>query len=182
LVDLSNNAIGDAGAVALGGAVQKSKSLQCLDLRSNEIGDIGAMALAAAVQKSTSLRSLSLDGRTRLGETAFMELCHAVQRSMSLETIEFQNPALTERMKRAFVLARARRGLFVLTGAGVGKRNVGTPVGRFARHDGDHAIMTRVMRFLLDVRVVARPRGVVARPRGVVAVTLVRLGRSDDIV
>lgn len=56
---LSHNAIGDAGAAAIGAALEANTSLRTLELVGNRAGVI---AIADAVHRNTTLRSLRLWG------------------------------------------------------------------------------------------------------------------------
>ena len=48
-LNLTNNAIGDAGAAALGAVLEHNQTLSELDLGNNNIGDAGAVSLAEAL-------------------------------------------------------------------------------------------------------------------------------------
>ena len=65
LVLLNGNAIGDVGAIALGGALENAKvvsQLEGLYAGANGITDAGADALLAALPSMPSLRELALHG------------------------------------------------------------------------------------------------------------------------
>jgi Ran GTPase-activating protein (RanGAP) involved in mRNA processing and transport len=82
ILNLSNNAIGDAGCALLVPALQSMSSLQHLDLSLNEIGAAGCASLAPALQSISSLQILNLSYND-FGDAGCASLAPALQ-SMSL--------------------------------------------------------------------------------------------------
>jgi len=60
MLTLSNNQIGDEGAIALGEGLKVNTSLLALALHNNHIGDKGAIALNKNVLVNSTLKTLSL--------------------------------------------------------------------------------------------------------------------------
>jgi len=131
-------------------AIGKSSSLESFTLRYNRITDEGARALATAIEKSASLRFMDLYENlvTDVGAAA---LAISVEKSRCVEQVSVWGRFVTRTGRRAVAMAKlhrpARRAVWVVC------RNVDdhrcAPVARFLRLDGDHAILTRVLQFLL---------------------------------
>ena len=81
---LYRNNIGDAGAVALAGALEKNTVLTGLGLHSNKIGDAGATALAGALEKNTVLTKLILTNNN-IGDAGNAALCLLRKRKPNLD-------------------------------------------------------------------------------------------------
>ena len=86
---LFNTQIGIAGAQALGAALQINHTLQSLDLHWNTIGDAGAQALGDALQVNQSLQSLNL-GYTQIGNMGVQALGTALQINQSLQSLNLE--------------------------------------------------------------------------------------------
>ena len=124
---LSGNKIADMGAAKLAEAVERSTSLTKLDLTDNQITDVGAFALAQAFVRSSKLRFLSVSGnrQTARGEKA-LDAAHATAKA-------------------------TRPTLWLLCGAPTAPSSPAIIWRRFIlEKDGDHAIWSSVMDFLID--------------------------------
>ena len=75
-LDLSGNALGDAGAVALAAALHANTALTLLGLHANGVGDEGAAALATALPAAV-LRYVGLN-MNRVGDRGAAEIAGAV--------------------------------------------------------------------------------------------------------
>jgi hypothetical protein len=87
-VNLSHDAIGDEGAIALAAALKENATIRELHLSFNVIGDEGAVALARALTTHTSLTTILLHHCSigNIGASAFLETlrCNTVLTSVSL--------------------------------------------------------------------------------------------------
>lgn len=93
ILDLSHNAIGDAGAAALAAVLGNLSSVINVQLGgNNDLGDLGAAALAAAARSCPSLRRIALRGT-----------------AASIYSVKDINSALNANAKRA-ALARGKSG------------------------------------------------------------------------
>ena len=86
---LSNHNIGDAGAIALAGALEKNTVLTTLYIGGNNIGDAGAAALAGALKKNTVLTWLRLSSNN-IGNAGAAALSGALEKNTVLTTLELQ--------------------------------------------------------------------------------------------
>ena len=85
-VNLSANALGDGGALALAAAVRGSRSaLRALNLSSNKIGDSGAAAVASLLA-ACPLEELTLSGNA-IGDLGANSLAQAVQASATIQRL-----------------------------------------------------------------------------------------------
>ena len=143
-VNLRN--IKDVDAKALAAAIEKSTSLQTISLGGNQITDVGATALAAAIEKSTSLQTIWLSDN-KITDVGAKALAAAVEKSTSLQFINLLNNQITNKdmVRIALDRARYRRQLLALA---CGELAV-CQTRNLLQCDGDHAIGTRVARFLL---------------------------------
>lgn len=76
LLNLSNNLIGDAGAIDIATALKTNKTLVNMNLSQNQIGDPGAGELADMLEKNTTLKLLNLRANIiqREGYDRFMDV------------------------------------------------------------------------------------------------------------
>jgi len=83
-LDLSNNSIGNEGAIDLAEMLKVNKSLTRLDLSNNSIGDDGAIALAKMLKVNTSLEWLILSNNSigDKGAKALAKTLKEVNRSL----------------------------------------------------------------------------------------------------
>jgi len=151
LIDLNFNTITDTGAVALAEAVEKSTSLLTISLKGNDITDRGVIALGKAIEKSRSLHMIDLQDNqiTDIGALALVE---AIEKSTSIYLVWIngdQAISLANELAVYSAIFRSRIRCNVLALLG-GESMEGIPVGGFLRRDGDHAICTRVAKFLLE--------------------------------
>jgi len=149
LIDLAGNGITDTGVVELAKAIEKMTCLTTINLWWNQITDVGASALAKAIKKPSSLMSINLN-MNRIGDVGATALAKAIEQSTSIFFVWINdNPMISITNILAIDIAlfrlKIRRNVLVLLG---GESMQGIPVGEFLRHDGDHAICTRVARFL----------------------------------
>ena len=85
-VNLSMNALGDGGALALAAAVRGPRSaLRALNLSSNKIGDSGAAAVASLLA-ACPLEELTLSGNA-IGDLGANSLAQAVQASATIQRL-----------------------------------------------------------------------------------------------
>jgi hypothetical protein len=61
-IDLTDNSIGDEGALAIAEMLRVNSTLQEMNLQDNGIGDDGAIAIAAALEFNYSQQDIYLDG------------------------------------------------------------------------------------------------------------------------
>ena len=87
---LEYNQIGNAGAQALSTALQINQSIQLLNLSHNQVGNIGAQAIAATLHVNQSLWSLNLVGN-RIGDTGAQALGTALQVNQPIQTLNLAN-------------------------------------------------------------------------------------------
>eukprot|EP00958_Prasinococcus_capsulatus_P015233 scaffold1621_cov350-Prasinococcus_capsulatus_cf.AAC.23 len=75
-LDLTENGLGNKGAVALAEALTSNAkgTLKTLRLGGNEVGESGGVALAEALNSNRTLSELFLEGNTMLGEKAIRAL------------------------------------------------------------------------------------------------------------
>jgi len=151
-VALHNSRITDVGATALAKAIEKSTTLYSIDLWNNSITDVGATAFAEAIQKSKSIRYIGLS-HNRITDVGAFVLVNAIIRTSSIEGVFLDNTGVTKVGHNAVYSAIIRvpyiRQLLALM-CDETTRTRTSSIRSFLRHDGDHAIMTRVAWFLLD--------------------------------
>ena len=83
-LDLSNNSISDAGAVALAQALHHNSTLTKLVLSNNSISAAGAVALAQALHHNSTLTWLNLSGNDGIGEEGTHQLVQALTVNTSI--------------------------------------------------------------------------------------------------
>ena len=83
-LELSNNSISDAGAVALAQALHHNSTLTYLSLCNNSISDAGAVALAEALHHNSTLTLLKLYGSNGIGEEGTHQLVQALTVNTSI--------------------------------------------------------------------------------------------------
>jgi Leucine-rich repeat (LRR) protein len=86
-LNLSDNHIHSAGAVAFGAALANNRGLRRLDLSLNSLGDAGGVALLGGCTQHTSLRELVLSS-TELGPEAGEALLNLLKFNRSLDAIQ----------------------------------------------------------------------------------------------
>lgn len=77
-LDLSENNIGDAGVIALAGALPHARRLTALNLADNNVGERGARYLAASVSETLRLESIELR-QNRVSKPTLAVLAAAVE-------------------------------------------------------------------------------------------------------
>ena len=86
-LDLSENYIGNEGAISLCEALRVNTSLTSLDLSKNDIGDEGAISLSEALTVNTSLTSLKLSENS-IGHEGANSLSEALRVNTSLTSLD----------------------------------------------------------------------------------------------
>jgi len=86
-LDLSDNRLGDAGAVALAGALEPTARLETLDLRVNSVGDEGAESLALVLARNAALTALHLRDNC-IGDAGAERIAEALQDNTHLTTLD----------------------------------------------------------------------------------------------
>jgi Leucine-rich repeat (LRR) protein len=85
-LDLTNNYIGDAGALELAVALKQNNTLDLLDLNWNQIGSEGATALADALVTNDALKDLNLKSNT-IGDNGATSIAEMLSRNESIEKV-----------------------------------------------------------------------------------------------
>ncbi|KAI9106198.1 hypothetical protein DFS34DRAFT_602539 [Phlyctochytrium arcticum] len=93
-LDLSCNAIGDAGASVLARFLEDDMQLEALDLHANNIGPEGISAIARALQVNEKLQRLDISDNS-LKEEGGMEIANMLQINSTLLNIQLRNTDLT---------------------------------------------------------------------------------------
>jgi Ran GTPase-activating protein (RanGAP) involved in mRNA processing and transport len=83
---LSNNNIGDAGAIELAVGLRQNNTLGLLDLDTNQIGSDGASALADALVANDALKGLNLQANT-IGDDGATSIAEMLTRNKSIEHV-----------------------------------------------------------------------------------------------
>ena len=88
-LNLSLNAIDDAGAIAIANGLKRDQFLRSLVLNFNLISDVGAEALAGALEVNStlgvlSLRSNKITSQTQLNRI-YLELAKTIQLSQAIK-------------------------------------------------------------------------------------------------
>ena len=68
-LSLAGNNLGEVGAAAVAGALQRNTTLTTLNLGYNGLGDVGGAAVAGALERNTTLTTLDLVGNAVSDET-----------------------------------------------------------------------------------------------------------------
>ncbi len=117
--------MGDTGAGMLAGLLASSVPLQQLDLAGNAIGDAGAEALAGALA-STDCSLLRLDlSRNALSDKGAAALCTALHSNTSLQQLSLRSnryPLCRTVLRQLAALVAARPGLTIDLGTGATRR------------------------------------------------------------
>jgi hypothetical protein len=109
-LNLSCNALGDGGALALAAALRNSptSALRVLNLSQNKLGDSGAAAVASLIQGSAVLEEVALNGN-EIGDLGAGALAQAVRGSSALRKLWLGDNAIGERGADALADALATR-------------------------------------------------------------------------
>ena len=86
-LDISNNKLGDHGAVLLSEGIANTKTLRVLDIIHNNIGPSGTTAIANALSNNTSLEELSMCERSFIGRDAAKALGSAIVNNKKLKRL-----------------------------------------------------------------------------------------------
>jgi Ran GTPase-activating protein (RanGAP) involved in mRNA processing and transport len=121
-LDLDNNTIGDAGAVALAPAFKSMASLKELYLYNNQIGDAGATELAPAFKSMASLNWLFLSNN-QIGDAGAAALAPAFKTMASLEKLYLYNNQIGD--SGAAALATALPSMASLKELSIGGNQIG---------------------------------------------------------
>ncbi|CAK0825261.1 unnamed protein product [Prorocentrum cordatum] len=105
---LGSNAIGDAGAEELARALPAAQALQVLGLGGNAIGDAGAVALARALAALPALWELDLSWNA-IGDAGAEELARALPAAPTLQTLELHGNDIDDDGGMALAAAWAPR-------------------------------------------------------------------------
>ena len=95
-LELEGNAIGPAGAQALGTALETNMGLDSLGLALNHLGADGAAALALGLRRNANLTSLNLAG-CELGDDGAVALALALRSNEVLRDLNLQNNGIGSR-------------------------------------------------------------------------------------
>jgi Ran GTPase-activating protein (RanGAP) involved in mRNA processing and transport len=100
-LDLCGNALGDAGAAAIGGMLSRDRDLVWLDLGSNNIGPAGASMLFEGLHGNETLTSLNLSGpggvnRNHIGPAGAEALAAALRANRTLAELHLSLNSLGE--------------------------------------------------------------------------------------
>jgi hypothetical protein len=173
-LDLSNYCISIDNITEIATIISGNSSVQNLILKESDIGRKESKALACALIKSTSLKSLNLS-KNRVDAQGMYALAAALLINPSLSYLDISNnffalsalksfiAVLTEKVIHIYVDHPAINSIldFRIEGArflaleqaqtdDTDRTNPPPPAVRFFSRDGDHAIGTRVMRFLAE--------------------------------
>ena len=86
-LDISNNKLGDHGAVLLSEGIANTKTLRVLDIIHNNIGPSGTTAIANALSNNTSLEELSMCECSFIGRDAAKALGSAIVNNKKLKRL-----------------------------------------------------------------------------------------------
>ena len=86
-LDLSENAIGDAGAATIGKMLEHNGTLQRLVLAKNQVGAAGARALGQGLARNRSLVHLDLDNNNGIGTAGVRDLCTSLSQNTTLASL-----------------------------------------------------------------------------------------------
>lgn len=149
MLTLSTNRITDVGAMAIAEAIEQSSSLEQIRLGYNKITDVGALALARVIEKSKTLQVVNLTCN-KITDVGMLALAKAMQRSPVITMIHvYFNPmSCVGQIAIHCVVVQVpdRRRLMAFVCGESMRENAAE---KLLRNDGDHAIMTRVLQFLL---------------------------------
>jgi len=149
---LDRNKMTDMGAKAPAVAIEKS-TLKQISLGYNKVTDAGATALVAAVENSASPRVIGLTGNDQITDVGVKALATTLEKSLCIIHVHVISASLSKIGNRAIARAQslrpARRAVWVVCGIIDDDRNAA--IAHFLKADGDHAIMARVLQFLLEV-------------------------------
>jgi hypothetical protein len=166
-LDVSDNPIGDAGAVVLASFIGKSTTITHLYLANCGVGEAGTLAIAEAIAASPTLEVVHISGDeiTPRGDDAIVSAILKSTTLMSITVSYSRRPVPGPEENALIVTARARFVRFssalalsvrhrvfvphMLALAGGGRGDGDTPISRFLRRDGDNAILHRVAKFLV---------------------------------
>ena len=115
-LSLDQNAIGDEGATALGGALVANAALASVDLSYNRIGAAGAEALAAGVGANRVLRELRLSSNG-VGDAGAIALAAMLRNNSALRTLALWDSGVScdgaDAIERALRVNRVLSELFL---------------------------------------------------------------------
>ena len=94
-LDLRNNCISDAGAVALAQALHHNSTLEWLLLSNNSISDAGAVALAQALHHNSTLVRLDLSNNS-ISDTGAVALAQALHHNSTLVWLDLYNNSISD--------------------------------------------------------------------------------------
>ena len=140
-VMILNCGVGNAGAIALGEAMSKSKTLEKLDLAHNSnISMHGFLTLEDGLVKSKTMRVLDVSYSTHrfVDRQRWLKIMDLNPRDVEIRTNEYT-------MVRAIAFTRRAQRVRVLVLVACGSPEV----KRFVQRDGDRAVLTRVVRNLI---------------------------------
>ena len=127
-------------------ALETNKALTTLDLGSNGVGDAGAGALARALETNATLVMLVLS-ENRVGDAGARALVKGLEKNTTLETLEMSDNRFGVAGHRALDWAQAKRRVLVFLSAPFVRGESAARI--LVNGDGDHAIATRVLGYLL---------------------------------
>ena len=158
LVKVSDNEIGDSGAAALAGAVERNSTLTELHLGYNEIGDSGAGALAKAMERNSTLTKLSLSGN-KIGDSGAAALAGAVERNSTLTELHLDYNEIGD--SGAGALAKAMERNSTLTKLSLFGNKIGdSGAAALAKAMERNSTLTKLSLSLPEIGDILRPRSI----------------------
>ena len=101
-LNLTENLIGDEGAIAIGEMLQQNTTLQKLYLSFNHIGAAGASAIARALEKNTALTTLDVANNS-IHSDGVVELSQALETNTTLSRIYLSQNDVSERGMKTLI-------------------------------------------------------------------------------
>eukprot|EP00746_Dinoflagellata_sp_MGD_P165758 gnl/MRDRNA2_/MRDRNA2_95217_c0_seq1.p1 gnl/MRDRNA2_/MRDRNA2_95217_c0~~gnl/MRDRNA2_/MRDRNA2_95217_c0_seq1.p1 ORF type:complete len:952 (+),score=158.50 gnl/MRDRNA2_/MRDRNA2_95217_c0_seq1:76-2856(+) len=116
----SGGSLGDQGACALAGLFARGQlpKIKSLDLRNEGVGDAGALAIAEMLQVCSSIEILHLEGN-KIGDRGGAALAEALLSNMTLQVFCFANNSFSEEFKSKIPWYMQKRRCDACGGTGV---------------------------------------------------------------
>jgi len=106
-LDISNNAIGNAGAQALAEALKGNTTLTILNFSDNQIGDVGVIALANVLKENNTLTKLDIS-RNNVGYDGAKALAEALKGNTTLTTLDISRNLIGDAGLREALAGRSQ--------------------------------------------------------------------------
>ena len=104
--DLSENYMGDDGAIKLAVALEKNPSVRVLNLSSNIIGDNGAKHIVVALEKNTNIHMLHLKlNNNRISDEGVERIAEMLEKNINIHTLDLSNNNISDRGGRRLIEA-----------------------------------------------------------------------------